>query len=331
MASQLPPASSVPPDHMQNETNQNLKSNEYQQDLGPKLLNGGQIPQNDQQKAIKSPPSNGNSAGVAPPNEMMMPGGYHDPSLGPPPMSSQPGQHHMHHPGDKEDMSSQGPHHHQQHPSAMYGHQTMHGHPGMHGPPPQQHMPGHHMGMHPVQQRYHSHQGPPPPPHTGPPHGMQHPMHPHDMNQQQMDPYGHYRGMMPTRPPQRYGLPPQGPVPPNSQNVPTQQPPVQQTTPTLNSLLQSQPSPQQNAPPPPQQQQQQQPGPQHRYPTPGSYDSVGPYGNPPPPNATSPMPPQNQQQQSQQQQGWAPPRPYSPQQYRGPPVSSTFHFIIDSR
>jgi hypothetical protein len=100
-------------------------------------------------------------------------------------------------------------------------------------------------------------------------------------------------------------------------------------TPTLNSLLQSQPSPQQSAPP-------QQQGTPHRYPNPGPYDPnpYGPPGNGPPPippnsGSSSPMPTptQSQQQQQMQQQGWAPPpRPYSPQQYRGPPPVSRLSF-----
>lgn len=319
MSSQAQPSAAAS-EHLQNENSQSLKGNDYQQqpDSGPKLQNGAPP---EHCKGLKSPPSNGNT-GVGPPNEMMSgPGYHHDPNLGPPPS-------HMHHggPGDKEDMSQQPPHHHQQHP--MYGHQPMHGHP-MHGPPPpQQHIPGHHLSMHPHQQRYHA--GP-----HGPPHGMQHPMHPLDPSQQQqMDPYAHhYRGMMPSRPPQRYGLPPQGPqgpVPPQSaQNVSAAalQPPPggqQGPTPTLNSLLQSQPSPQQGAP-------QQQTAP-HRYPNPGPYDPYGPpvSGNGPPPippnsGSSSPMPTQSQQQQ--QQQSWAPPpRPYSPQQYRGPPPVSNFTY-----
>lgn len=339
MASQAPTSGGAP-EHLQNDANQSLKGSDYpqQHESGPKLQNGGQIippstGADQHAKNIKSPPSNGNT-GVGPPNEMSAgPGYHHDPNLGPPPQSAQPG-HHMHHsgPGDKDELSQQPPHHHQ-HP--MYGHQPMHGHP-MHGPPPpQQHIPGHHLPMHPHQQRYHPHQAGP----HGPPHGMQHPMHSHDPNQQQqMDPYGHYRGMMPTRPPQRYGLPPQGPqgpVPPqNTQNVPTgaQQPPPgaqQGPTPTLNSLLQSQPSPQQGP---------AQQGAQHRYPNPGPYDPYGPpvSGNGPPPippnsGPSSPMPALSQsQQQQQQQQNWAPPpRPYSPQQYRGPPpVSQTLFYEI---
>lgn len=333
MASQAPTA----PEHMQNEnSNQNLKGNDYQnQEPIPKLQNGGQP--NPQQaadqhgKSIKSPPSNGNS-GIGPPNENMMPGYHPDPNMPPNmPPSSQAGHlHQMHHPGavgeGKDELSQhQQPPHllQQQHP--MYGHPPMHGH-SMHGPPPpHQQIPGHHMPMHHhPQQRYHP--GGPPPPHGHPHSQMQHPMHLHDPSQQQQmpDPYGHYRGMMPSRPPpQRYGMPGQGPVPPsvppNTQNVPSgaqQAPPgagqQQGPTPTLNSLLQSQPSPQQVTP--------QQAGP-HRYP----YDPYGQpvSGNGPPPipqpnsGSSSPMP---THPQSQQQQNWAPPpRPYSPQQYRGPP------------
>jgi hypothetical protein len=335
MASQSSPSAA---EHLQNDNSQSLKNSDYQpQDSGPKLQNGGQIMPpsiaEQQGRTIKSPPSNGSGGGgIGPQNEIIPGQGYHhDPNLGPPP-SSQPGQPHMqHHPGlggEKEDLSQQPPHLQHQH---LYGHQPMHGHP-MHGPP-QQHIPGQHIAMHPHQQRYHPHQAGP----HGPPHGMQHPMHPHDPNQQQIDPYGHYRGMMPTRPPQRYNLPPQGPQgqvpPPNAQNVPTsaqqqpQQPGAQQgPTPTLNSLLQSQPS-QQGAP-------QQHQGTPHRYPNTNPYDPYGvpPVSGPPPiaaPNSgsSSPMTTHSQsQQQQQQQQNWAPPpRPYSPQQYRGPPpVSFSF-------
>lgn len=313
---------SQPPEHLQqiqNDTSgsQGLKANEYQQQTPqqgsaepPKLQNGVQAPSEHGGKGMKSPPSNGSSSGHGPQDMPPVSQGYHqDPNL-PQQMHQQPPHMMPHNPGggaEKDDMQAHH-HHQQQHP--MYGHQPMH---PMHAP---QHMPGHHLPMHPHQQRYphHPHAGGPPPPH-GP---MQHPMHPHDPNQQQMDPYAHYRGpgMMGPRPPQRYGMPPQGPIP-NSTGAPpagAQQGP----TPTLNSLLQSQPSPQQTpqsgGPPPP-----------HRYYDPNVYGGPPPNaGNVPPgpPNSgsSSPMPPQSQQQQ-QQQGGWVPPRPYSPQ-YRGPPPVS---------
>ncbi|KAG5681564.1 hypothetical protein PVAND_010983 [Polypedilum vanderplanki] len=322
---------SQPSEHLQNDTgNQSLKGNEYQQqqqqqEILTKLQNGGQTnpsPQvpisaaNEQQhgKGMKSPPSNGNgNSGHGGPNEMMPTGpGYHqDPNLGGMPPGPHPGQQHMQHHPEKDEMQQQQPPHHQQHP--MYGHQPMH---PMHAP--QQHIPGHHLPMHPHQQRYPHH------PHAPP---MQHPMHPHDPNQQQqqMDPYAHYRGMMGPRPPQHYSMP--GPMPNNTQNVPANAagaPPQQGQTPTLNSLLQSQPSPQ-NSP---------QSAPPHRFgPGPNVYDPYGPPTNAaaqsgppqPPPNSSSPMPqsqvaPPPPQQNQQNQQGWAPPpRPYSPHQYRGPP------------
>ena len=303
---------SQPPEHIQiqNDTS-GLKTNEYQTPSEPKLQNG-QPPSEPGGggKGMKSPPSNG----APPPPEI--PSGYHQQESGmgiPPPTGSQPqpGMHHQQSPhmiphgpgGEKEDMQMQGAHHHhQQHP--MYS-QPMH---PMHAPP--SHMPGHHMPMHPHQQRY---------PHHAPgPHGpMQHPpMHPHDPNQQQqMDPYAHYRGGMMggPRPPQRYGMPPQGPMPNSTQPPAGAQ---QGPTPTLNSLLQSQPSPNQPNP-------QSGPPPPHRY-----YDPYAPQNaGPGPQNAgtSSPMP---QSQQQQQQQGaWAPPRPYSPQQYRGPPPVSIKKFI----
>lgn len=318
---------SQPSEHLQNDSgNPNIKGNEYQQqqqqqqqEILTKLQNGGQsnspsLPpvSSADMKGMKSPPSNGNSGSHGAPNEMIT--GYHpshQEGIGLPPSQHHP---HMHHPGnEKDDLPP--PHHQQQHP--MYGHQPMH---PMHAP--QQHIPGHHLPMHPHQQRYH--------PHAGPPHGpMQHtPMHPHDPNQQQMDPYAHYRGMMGPRPPQRYGMPPQGPLPNNTQNVPAgAHPPApgqpgnqqQGPTPTLNSLLQSQPSPQspQSAPP-------------HRYPNPNPYDPYGPpVSGPPVSGSSSPMPSQSQQQQQQQQQGWVPPpRPYSPQQYRGPPPTVSFNFLL---
>lgn len=312
---------SQPPEHLQNDTgSQSLKANEYQQqpltsqqENLPKLQNGGQpnpsIPQDQHQqqqhggKGMKSPPSNGNNAHGGPPNEMIS--GYHqEPNMGLPP-SSQPMHQqappHMLHGAEKDEMQGP-PHHQQQHP--MYG-QPMH---PMHAPP--QHMPGHHLPMHPHQQRYHH-------PHAAGP--MQHPgMHPHDPNQQQIDPYAHYRNMMGPRPPQRYGMPPQGPAPMPNSTQPTQQGAQQGPTPTLNSLLQSQPSPQQSPqsglPPP------------HRYPNPNPYDPYAPPVAPlPNSGSSSPMPThsQSQQQQAQQQQqGWIPPRPYSPQQYRGPPPVS---------
>ena len=318
---------SQPSEHLQNDSgNPNLKGNEYQQqqqqqqqEILTKLQNGGQVNSPSippvstaDMKGMKSPPSNGNSGSHGAPNEMIS--GYHpshQEGIGLPPSQHHP---HMHHPGSEKDELPP-PHHQQQHP--MYGHQPMH---PMHAP--QQHIPGHHLPMHPHQQRYH--------PHAGPPHGpMQHtPMHPHDPNQQQMDPYAHYRGMMGPRPPQRYGMPPQGPLPNNTQNVPAGGHPQtpggnqqQGPTPTLNSLLQSQPSPQspQSAPP-------------HRYPNPNPYDPyVGPpVSGPPVSGSSSPMPTQSQQQQQQQQQqqGWVPPpRPYSPQQYRGPPPTVSFKLL----
>lgn len=144
------------------------------------------------------------------------------------------------------------------------------------------------------------HYGPPPPMH------QQYPRYHHDPNMPPGDPYGHYRpfppggkpGTMgaPNRPPQRY-MP--GPPPPgHAQGPPGQQGP----TPTLNSLLQSQPPP-------------------HRYP---NFDP-----NQQPPQPQHPGPPQPQSGYSGQTGGWSQPqlpRPYSPQMgsqqaYRPPPVS----------